>query len=108
MPKKVVRKYPVEFRERAVRMVVERRADPLQNYGAIASIAKQLGIHHETLRGWVRQADVDAGRRPGEKSSEKERLAQLEAENRELRRANEILKAAAAFFARELDPRPPS
>jgi transposase len=73
----------------------------------ITRIARQLGIGAESLRGWVRQAEVDGGRRPGLTTAEQQRAAELEREVRELRRANEILKAASAFFARELDPRPP-
>jgi len=71
--------------------------------GAIARVADQLGIHREALRGWVRQAEVDQGDRPGVPSAEQQRIAELERENRELRRANEILKAASAYFAAELD-----
>jgi transposase len=73
----------------------------------MCSIASKFGMTAETLRIWVRRAEVDGGTRPGVTSEEKERLRQLERENRELRRANEILKAASAFFARELDPRLP-
>jgi transposase len=100
-------KYPQDFRERAIRMVVEARREPEGERSAIGRIAGRLDIHPETLRGWVRQADVDEGRRPGTSTDERARIAELERENRELRRANEILKAASAFFARELDPRPP-
>ena len=75
--------------------------------GGDRSIAEKFGMAAETLRKWVRQAEVDGGRRPGTTSVEAERIKELERENRELRRANEILKAASAFFARELDPRPP-
>ncbi len=100
--------YPTELRERAVRMVQEHRGEYPSEWAALVSIAQKLGIAApETLRKWVRRADVDAGRRPGTTSAERERLQQLERENRELRRANEILRAAAAFFARELDPRLP-
>jgi transposase len=70
-------------------------------------VARQLGVHRETLRLWVRQAEVDGGQRPGTSSEDARRIAELERENRELRRANEILKAASAYFARELDPRLP-
>ena len=98
------RKYPDELRERATRMAVELRADPASKQGAIARVAEQLGMHPETLRNWVRQAEIDGGVRPGTMTSDAERLAQLERENRELRRANEILKTSAAFFAAaELD-----
>jgi transposase len=74
---------------------------------AITSIAGKLGMTNETLRKWVRQAEIDGGARPGVSSAEAERVKELERENRELRRANEILKAASVFFARELDPQPP-
>lgn len=101
-------RYPAELRERAVRLVQEHRKEYASEWGAIVSIAGKLGVAApETLRVWVRRAEVDGGQRPGVTSAERERLVQLERENRELRRANEILKAAAAFFARELDPRPP-
>jgi len=73
----------------------------------MGSIASKFGMTSETLRIWVRRAEVDGGKRPGVTSEEKERIRQFERENRELRRANEILKAASAFFARELDPRLP-
>jgi transposase len=73
----------------------------------VARVAGQLGINKETLRNWVNQAGVDDGRRPGVTTHDQRRIAELEREVRELRRANEILKAASAFFARELDPRPP-
>ncbi len=99
--------YPQEVRERAVRMVFEHRHEYESQWAAIASIAGKFGTTAETLRGWVRQAEVDDGKRPGVSSAEAERIKELERENRELRRANEILKAASAFFARELDPRPP-
>jgi transposase len=101
------RKYPDEVRERAVRMVFEIRQESGQQQGAIARVADKLGVNRETLRNWVRQAEVDGGQRPGTSTADARRLAELERENRELRRANEILKAAASFFARELDPRLP-
>jgi transposase len=101
------RKYSAELRERAVRMVFELREQTGEKTGTIARVADQLGVHREALRTWVRQVEVDAGKRPGTTSSDAQRLAELERENRELRRANEILKAASAFFARELDPRLP-
>ncbi len=100
-------RYPQELRERAVRMVVEHRGEHSSEWAAMCSIASKFGMTAETLRIWVRRAEVDGGKRPGVTSEEKERLRQLERENRELRRANEILKAASAFFARELDPRLP-
>jgi transposase len=89
-------------------MVEEHRGEYASEWAAIVSIAVKLRLATpETLRKWVRRAEVDGGRRPGLTSQERERMRQLEWENRELRRANEILRTAAAFFARELDPRPP-
>jgi transposase len=101
------RRYPPELRERAVRMVQETIEQTGERFGAITRVARQLGVGSESLRTWVRQAEVDGGRRPGVTSEERRRIAELERDNRELRRANDILKAASAFFARELDPRPP-
>jgi len=101
-----VRRYPVEVRERAVRLVLEHRDEYETKWAAITSIAEKFGCSAETLRGWVRQAEVDGGARPGTSTAEAERIKELERENKELRRANEILKAASAFFARELDPQP--
>ena len=98
------RKYSEELRERATRMAVEARRDPGSKVGAIKRIADQLGVHPEALRTWVKQAEIDGGVRAGTTTSDAERIAQLELENRELRRANEILKTSAAFFAAaELD-----
>jgi transposase len=97
------RRYPPELRERAVRMVLETMEQTGQRVGVITRIARQLGIGAESLRGWVRQAEVDGGQRPGVPTAEQRRIAELERENRELRRANEILKAASAYFAAELD-----
>lgn len=96
-------KYPDELRERATRMAVEARRDPDAATGAIKRIADQLGVDPEALRMWVKRAEVDAGERPGTTSSDAERIAQLERENRELRQANAILKSASIFFAAELD-----
>jgi transposase len=84
-------------------LAVEACRDPTSAVGAIRRIADQLGIHPEALRGWVKKAETDAGVRPGTTSSDAERVAALERENRELRRANQILKSAASFFAAELD-----
>jgi transposase len=96
--------YPRELRERAVLMVAEVRADYPSEFAAIQAVAKKLAIGSaETLRKWVRRAEVDAGRRAGVTSQESAELRKLRAENRELRRANEILKAASVFFAAELD-----
>ena len=94
------RKYSEELRERATRMAVEARRDPATSRGAIARIAQQLGIHPEALRNWVRQAEVDAGDRAGTTSEDADRIEELERENRELRRANTILRQASAYFAR--------
>ncbi len=99
-------KYPDELRQRAVRMVLEVQAETGEKHGAVTRIAKQLGIGVESLRQWVNQADVNAGRRAGTTSADAARIAELERENRELRRANDILKAASIFFATELDGRP--
>lgn len=96
--------YPAELRERAVRMVAEVRPEYRSDWPAICAVASRLGIGSaETLRKWVRQAEVDAGRRPGVSSEESAEIKRLKRENAELRRANEILKAASAFFAAELD-----
>jgi transposase len=100
-------RYPAEVRERAVRLVLDHAEEYPSQWAAICSIAEKSGMSAETLRKWVRRSEVDAGERPGLTTVERERLRELERENRELRRANEILKAASAFFARELDPRPP-
>lgn len=97
------KKFSDELRERATRMTLELRSDPATRAGAIQRVAAQLGMHPETLRNWVRQAEVDEGRRPGVSTSDARRLVELERENRELRRANTILKQASAFFAAELD-----
>jgi len=97
------RKYPDELRERATRMAVELRQDPATKQGAIARVAEQLGMHPETLRNWVRQAEIDGGVRAGTTSAAAQRIASLEQGVRELRRANHILKISAAFFAAEVD-----
>jgi transposase len=99
--------YPPEVRDRAVGMVLDHQHEYESQWAAIRSIAEKFGMTTETLRSWVRQAEVDGGKRPGTTTAEAERIKDLERENRELRRANEILKAASAFFARELDPQPP-
>ena len=95
--------YPTEVRERAVRMVLEHQGEYPSQWKAIESISAKIGINHETLRIWVRRAETDVGARPGLTSDERTRIRQLERENKELRRANEILKAAASFFGAELD-----
>ena len=99
-------RYPKEVRERAVRLVFEHEREYNSQWAAITSIATKLGMTPETLRKWVRRAEIDQGLRPGLTSTERERMKQLERENRELRRTNEILKAAASFFGAELDRRP--
>ncbi|QLQ15867.1 MAG: transposase [Micropruina sp.] len=91
------KKYSQELRDRATRMALDARRDPVTATGAIRRIADQLGIHPEALRNWVRQAEIDDGVRPGTTSDDTARIAELERENRELRRANEILKTSAAF-----------
>ena len=101
------RKYSSEVRERAVRMVREHGPEHPSQWAAMASIAGKLGCTAETLRRWVRQAERDSGQRAGLTTDERQRLKELERENRELKRANEILRKASAFFAQaELDRRP--
>jgi transposase len=100
-------RYSPEVRERAVRLVFEHQGEHDSQWAAIGSIAGKIGCTAETLRKWVRQAERDQGRRTGATSPERERLKELERENRELKRANEILRKASAFFAQaELDRRP--
>ena len=101
------RKYPEELRERAVKMVLEVREREGKGHGELARVGRQLGVHPEALRSWMKQAEIDRGERPGTTTGDKQRISELEREVRELRRANEILKAASAYFARELDPRLP-
>jgi transposase len=101
------KKYPDELRERAVQAVLEIREREGRGHGEIARVADQLGVHREALRSWLQKAEVDEGTRPGTTTADKKRITELEREVRELRRANEILKAASAYFARELDPRLP-
>ncbi len=100
-------KYPQELRERAVRMVTEHRGEHPSEWAAMVSIAGKLGMTPETLRQWVRLYEVDHGTRQGVTTAERERIRELEREVKELRRTTEILKAASAFFARELDPQLP-
>lgn len=101
----IQRRYPDELKERAVRMVHQLRREDPGDQGVISRVARQLGVGKESLRGWVKQADVDSGSRPGVTTGEQARLADLEREIKELRRANEILQAAATFFGAELDRR---
>ena len=100
-------RFPAEMRERAVRLVFEQQDAHESQWAAIVSIAEKVGCSVEALRKWVRQAESDTGQRPGLTTSERERMKALESENRELRRANEILRKASAYFAlAELDRRP--
>ena len=100
-------RYSPEVRQRAVRMVFEHQSDYESQWEAIGSIAGKIGCTAETLRKWVRKAEIDTGRRDGITSDQHARIKELERENRELRRTNEILRKASAFFAQaELD-RPP-
>jgi transposase len=99
----VSRIYPPEFRERALRMLSEARPDHESEYAAMSHVAGRLGINAETLRQWQRRSEVDGGKRPGITTEEQAEIRRLKRENAELRRANEILKAASAFFAAELD-----
>ena len=98
------KRYSPEIRERAVRMVLEQKAEHSSQWAAIQSIAAKIGCTSETLRRWVRQVERDQGNRAGMTSDDRDRLKKLECENRELKRANEILRKASAFFAQaELD-----
>jgi transposase len=99
--------HPAELRERAVQMVFDVRAETGNERGPVARVGHQLGINTETLRNWVNKAEVDSGQRPGTTTGDKKRITELEREVRELCRANEILKAASAYFAREPGPRHP-
>jgi transposase len=103
---KKIPKYSPEVRERAVRMVQEHRGEYPSLWAAIESIAPKIGCVPQTLHGWVRQHEVDSGQADGLSTDERERIKALEREIKELRRANEILKLASAFFAQaELDRR---
>jgi len=100
-------RFSPEVKERAVRLVFEQESRHSSQWAAIRSIAEKIGCSPETLRKWLRQAERDTGRREGMTSDDRERLKQLERENRELKRANEILRKASAYFAQaELDRRP--
>ena len=97
------RRYPPEVRRRAVELVLATIEQTGERHGVVSRIARSLDVGDQTLRHWVRQAEIDAGTRPGLSSVERERIVELEKENRELRRANQILKEASVFFASELD-----
>lgn len=104
---KQLHRYSPEVRERAVRMVLETEREHDSQWSAIVSIATKIGCSPETLRKWIRQTEIDSGRRSGVTSEERARIKELERENRELRQANEILRKASAYFAQaELDRRP--
>ena|SRR5579864_314906 len=101
------KRYPPELRERAVKMARDAIAEQGgQSFGVVTRVAKQLGVGVESLRGWLKQAEIDAGSRPGTSTADAARIVELEREVRDLRRANDILKAASVFFATELDGRP--
>ena len=103
---KISQRFSPEVRARAVRMMIEHRAEHASQWAAIVSISTKIGCTAETLRRWVNGAERDQGKRPGLATDERERLKQLERENRELRQANEILRKASAYFAQaELDRR---
>jgi len=99
------KRYPPELKQRAVKMVQELRAQDPRDKTVISRVARQLGVGDESLRSWVKQAEVDAGKRPGLTTDEQAELKRLRKENFELRRSNDILQSAAAFFGAELDRR---
>jgi len=99
------KRYPPELKERAVKMVLDLQHQDPGDHGVIGRVARQLGVGTESLRTWVKQAEVDAGRRPGLTTEEQAELTQLRKEVKELRRSNDILQAAATFFGAELDRR---
>src|SRR5215204_3021739 len=98
-------RYPAELRDRAVRLVYETMAETGERHGAVKRVARQLGIGYTSVRNWVREADIAGGRVAPAPNALDVRIRELEHENRDLRRANEILKSASAFFAAELDRR---
>jgi transposase len=100
------KRYPPELKERATRMVLDLRAQDPKDLSAITRVARQLGVGTESLRIWVKQAEIDGGNRAELSTEERAELTRLRKENRELQRSNDILKAAAAFFGAELDRQP--
>ena len=98
-------RYPSELKERAVRMVLDLQHSDPRDKSVISRVARQLGVGDESLRNWVKQTQIDAGQRPGLTTEEQAEMARLRKENFELRRANDILQSAAAFFGAELDRR---
>jgi transposase len=102
-PMPTQRKYPPELKERAVAMVLEWRRERSRTDGGFEEVAEKLGVHPESIRNWLKTRQIDAGERPGLTTEERDELKALRRENRELKRANEILKSASAFFAAELD-----
>jgi transposase len=104
--KRTPKRYPPELKERATRMVLDIRAQDPKDLSAITRVARQLGVGTESLRTWVKQAEIDGGARAGLTTEERAELTRLRKENRELQRSNDILKAAAAFFGAELDRQP--
>jgi transposase len=104
-PSRSQKRYPAELKQRAVRMVLELRREDPGDHGVVARVSRQLDIGIESLRSWVKQAEVDAGRKLGSTTAEREELVKLRKEVKELRRANDILQAAATFFGAELDRR---
>ena len=101
----MAKRYPAEQRERAVKMVLDHLHEYNFVYGACKAIGPKLGVGAESLRLWTRQAQIDASQAPGATTEEQQRIKELERENRDLKEANEILKSASIFFARELVPR---
>lgn len=101
--KKTSRRYSAEMKERAVRLVLALRAETGEVHGSVKRVADQLDIGVESVRGWVKQAEINSGGRPGVTSVEHARIKELEQRNKELERSNAILRAASAFFAAELD-----
>jgi len=101
--KPTMRRYSPETKERAVRLVLALRAETGEKHGSVKRVAEQLDVGVESLRSWVKQTEIDSGVRPGTTTVESEEVKALRQENKELRRANGILKTASAFFAAELD-----